>query len=275
MLDMGTGKYIRKAFSMFLDNPIIVVPFLLLGVLGIGLMTFAENYLSFNLGSINVEGVDAILLSGEILSFITQTLVNFVLILLVSLVFFAIIGSFVKAYSIGLVKQMASNKTAGFRDGLVTLDRGIQIFGMRIILIILGIAGFFILMVPATIIFGTIGAIFSSFLFLIYLIALMAIAFFAPQSIVLEKKGPLEGIIGSYKFLRKNLEGVVILIIFMLLLFVCFAIILKASNLMGSYLFSETALDFFIQGIRLILYSLILAPYFIIIKTYYFIKNKG
>jgi hypothetical protein len=97
--------------------------------------------------------------------------------------------------------------------------------------------------------------------------------FFAAQSIVLERNGPINGIRSSYRMIKKYPEDVAVIIVFILLAYVCLMVIETVSVLSMGYLTSGFVLELFSNSMQFILFSMVFAPYVLILKTVYFIKN--
>lgn len=270
---MDIGSCIRRAFSLYMENPALIVPFVFSGVLGTLFKIIKNNYIKNNF-YYDFSGIKSLLLAKTMSGEILNAIFEYLILVVIFTVILSAVDSFVHAYAIGIARKASSEKGTSLKDGLGTIERGFQIFLMKIVVFALMIAGAFVILLPSVILFGMLGILISAALILIYAFAVYAMTFFASQSIVVEGKGPWESIVRSYEFIKKNLEGVALLLIFMILLFVSFQVIGAVSEFEGSYFFSKITLSFFTGGIDFILMYVILAPYFVMLKTFYFVKNR-
>lgn len=270
---MKTGNAIKKAFDLYLANPLIILPFLIVGLVRNTISFFVNLFLRESFSGFQLNGIQALFLLENLAEILLKSIVAYSIILLLVGILIIVLTSFLEAYAIGLSNKM-TDKKAKLSDGLSAMVHGPAIIGKTILLWILFFAGSIVVILPAIILFGTLGLVIATFILLIYASILITVSFFSNQSIVLDNKGPWEGIAGSYKFIKKNLEGVALLILFVVGLYVAFGIIHSTGTTMSSYFLNEFSQLVVNKGLHLILYSLILYPFLIILKTFYFIKNK-
>ncbi len=270
---MKIGQAIRTAFNLYLNNPIIILPFLLLGIFRSFLNIVILTSFNIHVPSTNFFKMPLLLSNVNTMSELSKLLFNFLLLLLLISILIIILNSFVEAYAIGVAKKLTSKKLS-FSFKLPAIVNGLQIFVKKLIILGLALIGGVILLFPLVILFGLAGVVLSSILFLIYVLILLVIELFASQSIVIDKVNAWKGIVNSYHFVKKNLEGVAVLILFFLVLYGGVLIIKAAAFALGVYLLNGFPLLLYKQGINIILYSIVLLPFIVILKTTYFIKNK-
>ncbi len=270
---MKTGNAIKKAFDLYLSNPVIIVPFLILGLVTNTINFILKTFMRESLANFEFSGMQSLLLIENISENFLQNFLQYSIIFILIGIFILVLSSFLEAYAIGLSKKLTKKKT-GLSDGLSAMIHGPAIIGKKIIIWLLFFAGSVVVIIPTVILFGPLGLLLATIILFIYMALLMAVSFFANQSIVLDNKGPWKGIVGSYSFIKKNLEGVALLIIFAAGIYVAFGIIQSTSVTMASYFLDKTTELIVNQGLHLILYSLILYPFVVILKTFYYIKNK-
>ena len=179
-----------------------------------------------------------------------------------------------EAYSIGLAKTISSNKEATFKDGLSTIGRGFSIFAMKFFVALTIVSITILISIPAFLLLGILGLAVFFVSLIIVSIVMVVITLFAGQSIVLEKKGAIQGILSSYKVFRKNLEGVVLLVIFIIFIAGSFIVVRQVSIKLLALTLDEFGAFLISKGLTLFLFSIILSPYVLLLKTYYFIKNS-
>lgn len=272
-MGLKIGQAIRDSFNLYLNNPVVIFPFLLFGLFKSFFNILLVRYLTFSIPFNSFNPVPMLIPGSSVLAELSKTLFNYLIFIIVAIIALTVLHSFVESYSIGIARKLNSKKVS-LSVGFSSLPRGIQIFAKKIIVLGLILGGSLVLYFPLIILFGTLGIVISTLLLLIFVAVVLVIEFFASQSIVIDNSGPWKGIVRSYKFIRKNLEGVVIMILFLLLLY-CGVLITKAASLfIGNYFLSGTSLLLFKEGVDIILTSLIFSPFVVILKTYYFLKNK-
>jgi hypothetical protein len=268
---MEAGKFIRKAFNIYLDNPIIIVPFLLFGILSTTTNLWLENYITAMLPVFeNPAELLMVSMSGSLHSAFSRIIVVAILLAIVV----SLISSYIEAYSIGLARSMSTKKGTGFKEGVPALKKGLTIFGVKLIVITLIMAVAIGATIPLVILFKLVGILASFVVVLIFGVSLVVITFFASQSIVLENKNVWGGIRGSYKLLRNNIEEVAILLLFMLFSFVILTVLQEVGVALAETFISEYLIALIRSGLHLLLFSMILSPYFIILKTYFYFKRS-
>lgn len=271
---METGECVRKSVDIYLDNPILIVPFIIAGVLYLVVINFLTTSFKTAFSSLNMTGLQAFLFSKLFASEMLRVLSNYMVLFLLSILFIAIVYSFVQAYSIGLAKKIVTEKKVSLKDGFATIGSGVQIFFMLLSVFGLIIAGLLVSALISIILFGAIGIILSAVAVLIYSTVVVVAVFFAPQSIVLENKGPWEGIASSYRFIKKNIESSALLLLFIGFIYVSFLIMEYGGATLGSYFLSEITFNVLSKGLNLLLFSVVFSPYVVVLKTYFFMKNK-
>ncbi|MFO7872291.1 MAG: hypothetical protein R6U26_01450 [Candidatus Undinarchaeales archaeon] len=270
---MKTGNVIKKAFDLYLTNPVIIVPFLILGAVTNTINFILKTFLRESFANFKFTGMQSLLFLENISESFFQNFLQYSIFFILIGIFILILSSFLEAYAIGLSKKLTTNK-AKLSDGLSAMIHGPAIIGKNLIIWLLFFAGSIVVIIPTVILFGALGFLLATVILFVYMAILIAVSFFANQSIVLDNVGPWEGLVGSYFFIKKNIEGVALLILFVVGIYVAFGIVQSTGATMVSYFLSETTELVVNQGLHLILYSLILYPFVLILKTFYYIKNK-
>ena len=271
---MQTGKWFLEAFRTYIDNPVIILPYLLLGIMSTGTSFFTKTYLDVRLSNLDIDSLQAAFMAGDITLPLIDTLLKYALIFSVCFVVLTFVSSFIAAYAIELTRSIAASGHSDVRSGFFALRKGLPIFVKKIFVALITLVGAAILIVPATIFFGMIGAILALVIVLVYSVIIHVVSFFAEQAIVLSGKGAWEGIVQSYRFVKNTLESSVILMLLMLFFYAVFALFSRIFYSVGStFITSGAALDILSAGINLLLFSIVVAPLFIIIKTIYFMKK--
>jgi len=270
---MAIGRYVRKAFQLYTNHPIIIIPFLIFGLLESTLRLFSTNFLEFEMSSFQVDKIETLLSPTVLNDAMFGSVFKYTLLVIVIVLLLSLLNSFVEAYAIGLAKKMPKRKNLKFKDGLKTLGRGTTIFFMKVFKLLLFVLGAVAISIPSFMIFGAaFGVLLFSGFFFIYFIMVTVITFFASQSIIINKLGAWDGILESYRFLKRNLESVALLLLFNILLYVVFSLIVRSTVVLSGFFLSDFIMDFIDQGMRLIVFSLILEPFFVILKTIFFMK---
>jgi len=270
---MNIGKFIRQCVSDYLNRPIILLPFAILGLLSVGIETFSKYYLHSNFGMIGGSSIQALIKSETIPFDALGVLSRYVLLVLVSLFFLSFISSFFHAFSIGLARKIALKKRPLVDDGFKTLDAGIRIFSFKVLIWIFTGIGALILILPATFLFGIFGAFFGAVCTVFFFLLLQFVGFFGKQAVVLDNLWAWAAFQRSYRVIRKNLENVLLLMGAYLFIIAAFVVFRKIFMTIANYIITGFGLVVFTQAADFIFTFLILAPIFIIIKTSYFMKN--
>lgn len=270
---MKIGKAIKIAFNKYLSNPVIILPFLIIGAITNTLNLFIKSYFERSIPSLDVMNIKSLMLFESLGRNLLEALIGYSVLLVLGGLLVLILTSFLEAYAIGLSKEMIKKK-AKLSDGLSAMVHGPAIIGKTLILWILFLAGSIVVITPAVVLFGPVGVLPATVILLIYLSILLAVSFFSEQSIVIDGKGPWKGLVESYHFIKKNLEGVALLILFVAGLYLTFGIMQASASTLGSTLLNKSTQLIVGQGLHLILYSLILYPFMFVLKTFYYIKNK-
>lgn len=272
---MRTGESIREAFNLYGKNPAIILPYLLFGFFNTAVSFFLVNYLKSSLATLRfTSSIEFFLLGQHLTDAVTSLfLQNLLVILLVGFVYL-IVDALVKSYTIGMASAIVKGKTATFRDGVSSARRAMAIVAKNIGVGILLIFGSALVFLTSVVLLGKFALIAFIPAAIIYAFILFAITLFASQSIVLENKGAWGGIVSSYFFLRKHMEEAAKLVLFLIFVFVAFQMIKLASiQLFGNFFLSQT-----LQLVRiaenLLLGYIIMRPFFVILKTHFYIKNS-
>ena len=268
---MEIGKFIRKAFNLYLDHPVIIIPFLFLGIINVATGLWLENYISELLPILQSPTELFIAsLTGILSSAIIRVAVAALLVTIIT----SLASSYVEAYSIGLARAMSTKKDISFKEGFPALKRGLSIFSVKLLVLVIIAAVAFGVSIPLVILFKLAGVLMALVVLLVFAIALLVITFFAPQSIVLEKRGAWGGIKKSYVFIKNHLEEVAILLLFMLFAFVIFTALQQVGITLAENFISEYVVILVSSGIHLLLFSMVFAPYFVVLKTYFYFKKS-
>jgi len=271
---MKIGTIIRKSYELFMTNPIIVFPFLFLGIIRNISLQVSENVLVDSISALGVTLNSFLLNASWAANNLRPFFFNFVILLLIFAFMLVLLSSFVEAYAIGLSIRMVRSKTTDLKEGFSTFNNGLQIFFKKLIIIALVLGGSIILFLPTWLLFGRFGVFISFFLLIAYLTLLLVAAFFADQSIVLNKVGAWEGLVKSYNFIRRNTEGGLIIILFVFFLSFGISMVQGSIELIGRNFFSGLSSVLFTKGINLLLFYVILLPYIVILKTHYYMRTK-
>jgi len=270
---MQTAKWFGEAFRTYLSNPVLVLPYLFLGILSTFSSAFTNSYLSTRLSDLNVESLQATFLSGDITTPLIDMLLKYALVWGASIVVLILINSFVAAYAIELSRSIVASGHSDFRAGFFALGKGLTIFVKEISMALIILAGAALFIIPGTIFFGTIGSIIALLISIVYFIIIYLIFFFADQAIVLSGKGAWGGIVQSYNFIRQTVDSSVILMLFMLFFFAIFALASKILHTIGATFLCGTTLGIFSAVVSLALFSGVVFPFFVVLKTTYYMKK--
>lgn len=268
---MEIGKFMRRAFNLYLDHPVIIIPFIFLGIINVVSSMWLENFMNDLLPALQSP-------TAFFLTSITGNLFPILLRLVVIILMFAILislaSSYIEAYSIGLARAMSTKKDISYKDGVSALEHGLSIFGVKLLVITILLLVAIGITIPLVILFKLPGVLLSVVVLLLFSASLMVITFFAPQCIVLEKKGSWSGIRGSYKFLKNNLESIAILLLFIFFAFIIFSVLQEVVITLSETFLSEYIVILISSGLHLLLFSMVFSPYVIILKTYFYFKKS-
>jgi len=270
---MNIGKFIQYCVGEYLDKPIILLPFVIIGLITTGLKLFSQYYLHTGMEIMSAEGIREIISSGEIPLYVVDVLLNYAIILLVSLLFLSFISSFFHAFSIGLASKIAVKKRPTLTDGFKTLHAGFRVFTFKMLIWLFTGLGAVFLFVSAGFLFGYLG-IFAAFVCTVfYTLLLQFVGFFGKQAIVLENLRAWAALQRSYKVIIKNLDNILLLMGAYLFIMAAFIVFKKVFTTISNYLVSGFGLVVFAHAADFVFTFLILSPIFIIIKTTYFIQQ--
>lgn len=269
------GESIRESWKLYLSNPAIILPYFLFGIFNIAISTFALNYFKRSLATIRFTSSIEFFVLGQRLSDALSVIFLKNLLLILALgVLFLIVDALVKSYTIGLSSSIVKGRPARLSDGLRSIDRTFTIVGKNIVIGLLLIFGSALIFMTSLVLLGKFALLAFIPATIIYAFILFAITLFASQSIVLERKTAWQSIVSSYFFLRKHMEDVAKLVLFLIFVFVAFQMIKLASIRLLENFFLSFTLQIITVSESLLLGYLIMRPYFVILKTYFFIKNS-
>lgn len=271
---MELGKFFRQSVSDFLANPLILLPFAVIGILSTGLGIFYQYYLSASLGVSGSKEIVALLSSP---ASITPSLVaifsKFFLIVVLSSLFLSFISSFSHAFSIGIAGKIAHKKKPVIADGMQAVDSGFAVFSFKVLLWVFSLLGAIILAIPAALLFGIFGVLMSAVFIFFFIILLQFAGFFGKQAIVLEGLNAWAALQRSYRVIRKNFENVLLLILIYLFFSAGFFILKEIFTTLANYLVSGAGSIIFTHAANFVFAFLIMSPLFVIIKTSYFVRK--
>jgi len=279
---VSVERSLKESFRLYRDNPIFIIPHLAESILNI--LIFISMAISVLLAIgvhiTNLTLEDPAQLLGEILA----AGPGLIAMLILSFLFTLLVTRLVSAAALAGVVEMAR---AGFKGEGVTLGKAfeaakrhaLEVFIYWLALLLILILVFAMALVPALIL--TIAgashglALASTAIFLLFSLLLSALAYiallFTPQYLVVERKGVAGSLRASMSFVKEHPGSVVLYVavaaLISLFLFGIFAILsfipnllYNASRLLGA--FSEILLN-----LLSMLASLIVAPYFDMVKT--------
>ncbi len=272
---MKAGESLREGFKLYLANPAIVLPYLLFGIFSTFLLGYFFNFVRSSFSAMkNTSPVQMLLLRSEFADLLGEVIARIIFLAIVIAVIYFVADSFLKAYTIGLAEKISKSGSARLRDGFQHIGRTAQIFGKNIAIFLLLLFGTALLFLTSAVLLGSLALIAFIPALIIYAFIVYAVSFFANQSIVIEKKGPWDGIVSSYVFIKRNMEDVAKLILFIAFVFVAVIVIQKASGNLLAHFYSGFPLWLILKAEDLLLGYIIARPYFIILKTLYFVKNQ-
>ncbi len=271
---MKAGESLREGFRLYSDNPILILPYFLFGVFSLFLYNFSINFLRESFSIFKITSPFQILLfQKEFASALSAIILRNVFFFILVAIIYALVDSFVKAYTIGLSEKISRSGSARLKDGIAATSRTLQIFGKNIILILLLLFGIGLLLLTTAILLAQFALLAFIPATIIYTFIVYSVSFFASQSIVVEKKGPWGGLVSSYTFIKRNMEDVAKLILFIIFVYVAFHVIKLASLRLFGHFFTGATMRLISIAENLLLGYIIMRPYFVILKTLYFVKN--
>lgn len=271
---MKSGESIRESFKLYTSNPILILPYLLFGLFNLGLSLFVVNHLKSTLATIRFTSSIEFLILGQTLTSALSSIFikSFLFIIAVGLIYL-IVDAFVKSYTIGLSAVIVNGKKAKLSDGMKAMEKTFTLVGKNIIIGVLLVLGAALIFMTSFVLLGKFALISFIPATIIYAFILFAITLFASQSIVLESKSAWQGISSSYFFMKKHMEDVAKLVLFLIFVYVAFQMIKLSSTRLLAHYFAPFALQFVSMGASLLLSYLIMRPYFVILKTHFFLNN--
>ncbi len=271
---MKSGESIRSSFKLYTANPIVILPYLLFGIFNLILSFFAVSHFRDTLATIRfTSSIEFLILGQTLTSALSSIFLKSFLFLAAIGIIFLIVDALVKSYTIGLSAAIVRGKKATLSDGLAATAKTFTIVGKNIVIGILLVLGAALVFMTSVVLLGKFALISFIPATIIYLFILFAITLFSSQSIVLENKNAWQGIASSYFFMKKHMEDVAKLVLFLIFVFVAFQMIkLSATRLLAHY-FAPFAMQFVSLGASLLLGYLIMRPYFVILKTHFFLNN--
>ncbi|HIJ98633.1 TPA: hypothetical protein H1005_01685 [archaeon] len=272
---MKSGESLREGFKHYLNNPVLILPYLLFGLFSLFLYNFSINFARESFSILKITSpFQILLLQEEFADTLSAIILRNVFFFILVGIIYALVDSFVKAYTIGLSEKISRTGGAKLKDGFQGATQTLQIFGKNIILILLLLFGFGLLLLTTAILLAQFALLAFIPAAIIYAFIIYSVSFFASQSIVVEKKGPWGGIVSSYAFIKRNMEDVAKLILFILFVYVAFHVIRLASLRLFEHFFVGATMRLISVAENLLLGYIIMRPYFVILKTLYFIKNQ-
>jgi len=272
---MKAGESLREGFKLYLKNPAIILPYFLFGMFSLFLMNFSANFVRNSFSSIKITSpLQILLLQKEFASALSSVILRNILFAIIVILIFALVDSFVKAYTIGMAEKIAKRGRAKLSDGLQSSFRAMQIFGKNMVLALLLLFGFGLLLLTSAVLLGRLALLAFIPAAIIYSFIVYSASFFASQSIIIEKKGPWEGIKSSYSFIKRNLEGAAELILFIIFVYVAFNVINLASLRLFTHFFSGVTMRLLTLAENLLVGYIMMRPYLVILKTLFFINNQ-
>lgn len=272
---MKSGESLKEALKLYLANPIVVLPYFLFGLFTLVVSTFSLNFIVSSFAPFRISNsLQILLLRKEFTEALTAVLIKDMLFVVVIAVIYFFVDSFLKSYTIGLSEKISRTGTAKFSDGLSSAPRGLVIFGKNLALALLLLFGYALLFLTSIVLLANLALLAFIPAAIIYTFIVYSASFFSSQSIMIEKKGPWDGIVSSYAFIRRNMEDVAQLILFIIFVFVAFQVIELASMRLFSHFYKGLTLWVISKSEGLLLGYIIMRPYFVILKTMYFVKNQ-
>jgi len=268
---MKTGKFIRKQVLAYMNNPILLFPFAVFGLLSAGVSIFTKFFWTTSLG-IPIGNILSLANAGDIFPNL-GFLIRFSCLLIFSGLFLSFVGSFFHAFSIGLSEKISRNKKPKIEDGLNAMDAGFRVFSFKILIWIFTILGAIIMAIPAGFLFGFTGLLLTGIATMFFALLLQFVGFFGKQAVVLEGLSAWLAFQRSYQVIKRNLEKVLLLLGAYLFIFVAFIVVKQLFFTIANYLVSGLGLVVFSQATNFIFTFLILAPLTVLIKTSYFLQK--
>ena len=267
---MDIGKFIRRSVTDYLNNPIIMLPFAIMGLIGAGLSIISQFYLHSSTSVFDEAAIKIAIASGHIPMDLLVILGKYF-----SIVALSLVSSFFHAFSIGLAQKIAKKKKPTFKDGSNAFKFGFKVFSFKVLIWLFTGLGIILITLPTVFLFGSFGLLLSCVFVFFFSLLLQFVGFFGKQAIVLEKLGAWSAFQRSFKLIRKNLENVLLLLGAYIFFFAVFLIFKKIAVTIANYVFAGFSLVVFTQAANFIFTFLILSPIFVIIKTSYFIKKSS
>ena len=271
---MDIGKFVRQSISNYLNNPIMLLPFAIMGLLTAGFGIFSRYYLHYNLQSLGID-LEATAFARFVPAPLLSILLNYAIIIVFSVLVISFISSFFHAFSIGLAEKIALKKKPVLADGFKAIKSGFYVFGFKILIWGFTVIGAILMALPAVFLYGIPGLLLACIGTVFLFILLQFVGFFGKQAIVLEKRNAWSGFQRSYHIIWKDLGNVLLLMVAYLFFLVGFVVFKRIFITIASYIIAGFGLIVFSQAADFIFTFLILSPLFVIIKTSFFLKKSN
>ena len=236
------------------------------GVFSLFLYNFSIGFLRESFAPLREATPFQILfLQSRVSEIIGAVIVRDILFVISIIVIYFLVDALLKGYTIGLAEKLSRSGGVKLSDGLQSVSRAASLFGKNIVIFLLLLFGFFLLGLTTAVLLGKLALFAFIPAAIIYVFILYSVSFFASQSIVVEKKGPWDGIASSYIFIKKNLEDVAQLILFIIFVYVAFHVIRLSSLRLFEHFFAGITMRIISIGGNLLLGYIMMRPYFIIL----------
>ncbi|MFQ5887547.1 MAG: hypothetical protein ACE5HY_02490 [Candidatus Hydrothermarchaeales archaeon] len=283
---MGIDKAFKDSFRLFKDNLVFILPHFLEYVIDFAMFVAFAIFavLIIGMGILraafsSVQSPEALLSHLGASGFFIVFLVILATLVLISATVF--ISASARTAIIGMAKEGLESEKTSLSTGWENIKKhGLKVFGFMILMGLLLIPLIFLGFFPAIIISLLNGSGFlraaSLFLSILLTFLLIAIAYisimFAPQCIVLESTGIIEGVKKSYSFVKNNVflvfEYLIIAVVVSIFVFGATSLVFFPLNFVArGNAVLRLAVNFF-ENLLSLLIGLVLAPYFEIVKTH-------
>ncbi len=267
---MDIASILSRSLSDYKKNPTVILPHVIEYVLDIAML-----FLFVILFALSVMAYIPSLASGDF-SFLFSGNIPFFLIafLVFGMFLLGLLFTLFSASARAAIISMTQDFYGGKRTTLKTGWEGAKEFGLAVFLynLLLGIVLFLLLVLvvmPLAVGSAIIG-VFTFFLAVLLFLIVYLFTLFTPQEIVVNKKGVLDGVKESYRFVEGNLIPVLIYVGVTIVASIALMILSFLISLLAILSPSSTlnlAINIF-QYLFSFIAGLLIAPYFEIVKTY-------
>lgn len=276
---MDFQEILTKSFNIYRGNLKIVIPIIveyLLFIAAIILAFLALGLIVLSLG-LSVEALDLISGKAPELPFAQVSMIIF-LVLLLFFVFW-VIASASRAAVIGMGREALELGTTSLATGWASLQKHtFSIMGFHLLLFLVMCMGLLVSFIP--VIVGTIMgsgetaivmlAIFSMFIYMVYVMVINFLFFLTPQMIVIQDRGVMDAFGAASSFARANIFQILVYVAFIIFLFILVGVIFFPLGIIAGFMDPESFGYIFLNimsNLLSFLVGILIRPYYDLVKN--------